>query len=260
MARIISVCIACVLMLLFYNSTAQVAPPTEVDTGMVEEYVAEDTVFTNTYETSEDEPSLSAPADLVFGKEDLRQLRQQPDYEYMAYIDSLLRHQKLEPEDKKVADDGRELSLEWIRPLLWVLSIVGLLFLLYKLWTDHAGIFKPFDKKKAADQKNVPEDPLMVQGAAALAAQAIQQKDYRSAVRYLFIDALARLDEQGLIQRIARKTNQQYLAEIQQPELKELLATMMLQFEYVWYGEFTPSEQQFNRILQTHKQLEARWL
>lgn len=263
MARISCILIAFMLCCNGYTSAQTTVPLYEQDSvyAVIDtSYENIDTTATEVIEDNSQQSTFTTPQELVFAKEDLQRLQQEPDYQYMTYIDSLLRNRKLEPEEKKIADNGESISLEWVKPLLWIFAILALLFVLYKLWADNAGLFKPFDKKAKPADIETPEDPLIVQGAAALAQQAIHQKDYRSAVRYLFIDALARLDDRGLIYRIARKTNQQYLAEIQQPELKELVATLMLQFEYVWYGEFTPNEQQFNRIVQSYKQLEVRWL
>lgn len=261
MVRIISGWITLWLLLLLAMPAQAQTTSTDTllqDIEVVEAVDEEDKSDDNS--TSSKDNALPAPHEVIFTQEDLQPVRKQKEFAYMSYIDSVLRHQKVEPEEKKVVQQSSNISLEWLKPLLWTIAILGLLFLLYKIWTDNAGLFSPSDKKKNDIADAQEEDPLLLHGAAELAQQAIQSKEYRMATRYLFIDTLARLDEKGLIQRIARKTNQQYLQEIQQPELKETLATAMLHFEYVWYGEFTPSESQFQRIHQTFKQLEVRWL
>lgn len=202
---------------------------------------------------------MPAPHELVFGEENLKPVRQQQDFAYMAVIDSILRQQKFNPEYKKEVNELRPTSEGWIRPLAMMLTLLLLLFLLFKIWTKYNGIFTPRDQKSDTETEDLAVDPLMQEGAADLAQKAIANKQYRLATRYLFIDTLAKLEERGLIQRMARKTNQQYLNELKQPELKELLAAAMLQFEYVWYGEFTPSEEQFQRIYKTFQELEAKW-
>lgn len=261
MARLIISCLVCWLLLLANTAAAQQYNNDTVYSTTDTTVVDEEMYYGEEEDNEELTPvTLPPPHEVVFSKEDLTPVRKQKDFAYMAYIDSVLRHQKFEPVEKKVASKESNISLNWLKPVLWTIAILALLFLLYQIWTNNTGIFSPGDKKLSAEVEEEAEDPLMLQGAATLAQQAIASKQYRMATRYLFIDALSRLDERGLIQRIARKTNQQYLNEIQQPELKETLATAMLQFEYVWYGEFNPNEKQFERIHHTFKQLEARWL
>lgn len=178
---------------------------------------------------------------------------------YMRYIDSALRNRKIAPLENKVQELPKDnISFDWVKPMLWILAIAGLLFLLWRLWAGKGVLFTAVNKKIATE--NQEEDPLLVPDAAALASEAIRKKEYRLAIRYLFVDALLRLGENGRLQILSKKTNQEYLKEIQQPNLHADLARLMLQFEYVWYGGFTPNEQQFQTIHSTFKKFETTWL
>jgi len=179
---------------------------------------------------------------------------------YMRYIDSALRNRKIEPLENRVQELPKDnISFDWVKPMLWSLAIVSLLFLMWRLFAGKGNLFTATDKKIVTENPE-EEDPLLVVGAAALAADAIRKKEYRLATRYLFVDALLRLGENGRLQILSRKTNQEYLKEIQQPTLHADLARLMLQFEYVWYGGFTPSENQFQTIHSTFKKFETTWL
>ncbi|HSC52922.1 MAG TPA: DUF4129 domain-containing protein [Phnomibacter sp.] len=181
------------------------------------------------------------------------------DFEYLQYIDSALRNRKIEPVINKVQQPKKDVSFNWLKPTLLGLSVVALLFLLLKLWTGRRIYFNPSNtkiKKEHAEE----EDPLLVARASTLADEAIRNKEYRLATRYLFADALMRLGENDRLNLQAKKTNSEYLREVQQPDLQADLAKLMLQFEYVWYGGFIPSEAQFQTIYTTFKKFDARWL
>lgn len=181
------------------------------------------------------------------------------EFGYMQYIDSSLRNRKVAPlENKEKELPKDDISFNWVKPLLWILAIAGLVFLAWRLWAGKP-IFLTTDKKLATNGEE-EQDPLFVADAAALAAEAIRKKEFRLATRYLFVDALLRMGEKGRLQILSKKTNQQYLKEIQQPTLQADMARLMLQFEYVWYGGFTPTENQFQTIYSTFKKFEATWL
>ncbi len=182
------------------------------------------------------------------------------EFGYMQYIDSALRNRKVAPlENKEKELPKDDISFNWVKPLLWILAIAGLIFLLWRLWAGNSVLFRSTNKN-IVPQGTEAEDPLLVADAATLAAEAIRKKEFRLATRYLFVDALLRMGEKGRLKILSKKTNQEYLKEIQQPTLQADMARLMLQFEYVWYGGFTPTENQFQTIYSTFKKFEATWL
>lgn len=93
-----------------------------------------------------------------------------------------------------------------------------------------------------------------------LIQQALSEKDYRLAIRYLYLSSLQQLASYHAISWHFRKTNQEYYREIQTPEIKALFKDVSYFFEYIWYGEFpinaasfTQAEQQFNTLHQLIK-------
>ncbi|AZA87040.1 DUF4129 domain-containing protein [Chryseobacterium shandongense] len=72
--------------------------------------------------------------------------------------------------------------------------------------------------------------------------------DFRSAVRYQFLFVLKKLSDKKLIAWNPEKTNKDYVAELKAPHLKEEFFQLSYIFEYVWYGEFSISEESYQQF------------
>ena len=62
-------------------------------------------------------------------------------------------------------------------------------------------------------------------------------RDYRSAIRYLYLASLLMLDEHGLIHYDRTLTNREHLRQVAgDPELADALRPVVETFDDVWYG------------------------
>ena len=77
---------------------------------------------------------------------------------------------------------------------------------------------------------------------------AIAVKDYRLAVRLLYLRCLKQLSDANLIHWQIEKTNHAYLNELKDAEQRRRFSVVTRQFEYVWYGEFPLDGQSFQTI------------
>ena len=75
-----------------------------------------------------------------------------------------------------------------------------------------------------------------------LVAAAIESKQYKLAVRYLFLKSLKLLSENGIIELRNNKTNHQYLSEIKNQGISFAFQIATARFEWVWYGDFPVDE------------------
>ena len=66
----------------------------------------------------------------------------------------------------------------------------------------------------------------------------IQSKQYKLAIRYLFLKSLKLLADNGLIEINKNKTNQQYLSEIKNRQVALTFRNASIGFEWIWYGDF----------------------
>lgn len=72
--------------------------------------------------------------------------------------------------------------------------------------------------------------------------------DFRSAVRYQFLLVLKKLSDKKLIAWNPEKTNKDYVAELKAAHLKEEFFNLSYIFDYVWYGEFSISEESYQKF------------
>ena len=75
-----------------------------------------------------------------------------------------------------------------------------------------------------------------------LISAAIESKNYKLAVRYLFLKSLQLLSEKDLIKINDNKTNNQYLAEIKNDNISKVFRRTTSVFEWIWYGDFPVDE------------------
>jgi hypothetical protein len=77
---------------------------------------------------------------------------------------------------------------------------------------------------------------------------AIGQRNYRLAVRLLYLRSLKQLSDAQLIHWQIEKTNTAYLEELTNSEQRQSFGLLTRQFEYVWYGDFFVDGQSFQNI------------
>jgi hypothetical protein len=87
---------------------------------------------------------------------------------------------------------------------------------------------------------------------------ALLIKDYRLAVRLLYLRALKQLSDSDLINWKLGKTNSTYLNEIADAEQRRQFSIVTRQFEYVWYGDFPVDAQSFQNINAIFQEFKSR--
>jgi len=81
-----------------------------------------------------------------------------------------------------------------------------------------------------------------------LISSALKNKDYRLAVRFLYLKNLKALSDKDIILWKANKTNYSYQHEINNSALRSKFLESTLIFDYIWYGEFNVDEEQYMEV------------
>lgn len=71
---------------------------------------------------------------------------------------------------------------------------------------------------------------------------------YREATRILFLLVLRQLNRQSIIKWNNWKTDREYYYEITNNELKQSFLNVMRHYEYIWFGKFEPSSNQYIQV------------
>ncbi len=75
--------------------------------------------------------------------------------------------------------------------------------------------------------------------------EAVNQRNFRLAVRLLYLQTLKHLSDAGRIDYKPDKTNRQYVYELANSSVQPDFEKLTRQFEFVWYGDFPIDEAQF---------------
>jgi len=88
--------------------------------------------------------------------------------------------------------------------------------------------------------------------------KALGQRNYRLAIRLLYLSTLKQLNDAHFIQWQVDKTNSAYINELADAEKRQSFSILTRQFEYVWYGDFPvdgPSFQNINTLFHNFKKM-----
>jgi len=189
----------------------------------------------------------------------LMALKNDKDFSYMAYLDSMLKAQEdartKRPEQVKQPEQEQGWSffeIPVVKYLFWIIAIGIVGFVLVKLFKGEGGMFvtnKSGNIPEITTEQEIPEDDL-----EGLLQRAIRNANYRLAVRYLFLKMINRLGEKGILQLSTEKTNYQYASELQGKPYANSFSRLCLQYEYVWFGEFEINKEQFESVQLQHQQ------
>jgi Domain of unknown function (DUF4129) len=167
---------------------------------------------------------------------------------YKKYMDSLLRATQFKAQKprRSVNLSGSDFFSSIFGVIFWVIAIGLFGYLVYRLFLSNSSFLSRNRQNIASDIAVVEEEN--ANDPDSLLRNAIKTGNYRLAVRYLYLQSLKRLSEKKFIEISANKTNYEYVAEIRKHKFANEFASLTLQYEYVWYGEYPVDERLFEQI------------
>ena len=178
---------------------------------------------------------------------------------YKRYMDSLLRatHAKMQEPRRTVDLSGYNFFRSIFGILFWIVAIGLFAYLVYRLFLSNSSFFSRNRKNVSADIQITTED---ANDPEAVLRNAIRIGNYRLAVRYLYLRALLRLSERKFIEINANKTNYEYVNEVRKHKFANEFASLTLQYEYVWYGEYPVDKRLFEQIQEGFTQFNKNYI
>jgi len=196
---------------------------------------------------------------LAMAKDSVEAWKNIKGFAYVKYLDSLLKAKK-EEQHKKVktsaANDeprgdswlDRVLASHGLQLFLWILAGAFVLFVLYKLFITE-GAFRRNTRANTAPAPEAAEEVITAESDFdRLVREAVQQRNFRLAVRYHYLQTLHLLAEKNYLQLAGDKTNYQYVHELADAVRQNEFASLTLNYEYAWYGEFAIDELLYLKI------------
>jgi len=258
------------MLLLSFHTVAQQASDAEgIGFDMADSLVVDNSDGEQEGDQEEEPDILSdtsislRPIDI--GKDTIGRWRKENGFAYMATLDSLLRHQRDTSEISHEMPSGATTG-SWfsnliesgiVKALLWICAFGFVGFLLYRLLISR-GVFMRASMETAVREELVEEELKEESDYGRLAAAYAGKAEYREAVRCLFLRVLRQLSDKGHIQWAPDKTNSAYVQEID-PKQKQDFASLVLMYEYTWYGhleltgeQYLGISEKFNRFMQAN--------
>lgn len=141
---------------------------------------------------------------------------------------------------------------DYLIKFLALLLVIAVVYFIVKAILNKEGgwIFGRDSQAEKIDHTNV-EEKLHLANFKELINSAKLKGDYRLTVRFYYLWLLRKLSEKKYIVWDVNKTNMDYLYELKDKRLRERFNQHCYVYDYVWYGEFALSEEEFQRVEQS---------
>ncbi|MCK6618042.1 MAG: DUF4129 domain-containing protein [Cyclobacteriaceae bacterium] len=137
-------------------------------------------------------------------------------------------------------------TTDWISVLIVTVAILAIVYVVMHLLKVDP--FTVFYKTQAPLKAGIIEEDIHSFDFEKLIREALQQEQYRQAIRLVFLQALKLLADHHHIHWQPGKTNHDYLNELTETRLRTGFNELNFYFEYAWYGNFTVNSQLFARV------------
>ncbi len=135
--------------------------------------------------------------------------------------------------------------LKWV---VYIFLATIVLFAIYQvLLVNNFFIFSRKVKRKKLSATS-DEDEMLEANMDEQINKAIDNQEYRLAIRYMYLKTLQLLNEKNRIKYNAQSTNRDYIRQMQQHSGAKEFSMLTGVYEYVWYGEYEPNARQFESI------------
>lgn len=187
-------------------------------------------------------------------------LKKEDDFWYIPAIEKLeqriesdpkFRDSLLKIQEHELTDANRTSFLyqPWFNMLLWIILIgIFAAAVIYFLIQNKISIFSKEAISAATDTTEEGHEDIFSLSYTKLIQQAEKDTDFRRAIRLLFLQILKSLNDTGTIQYQPDYTNLQYLQQLTQSRYYNEFFGVMRSYEYVWYGKFIISQEQYKAI------------
>ncbi len=106
---------------------------------------------------------------------------------------------------------------------------------------------KGISNKKSKENLIYEDEDVHEVDVNKLLIKALEDKNYRLAIRYYYLQTLRDLSNKKMIDYHKDKTNTEYLFEIENLSLRNNFSQLTYIYSYVWYGEFVLDAMNFKK-------------
>lgn len=143
--------------------------------------------------------------------------------------------------------DTSWMDMDLVEYAIYALFAIIIVYLIikYMLNSPVNTIFNKEDRK--INTLNFTEENIEKVDFDKLINKAVEEANFRVAVRYLYLKSLQLLSNHQIIEWHFDKTNAEYQSEIKDATTKEYFRKVSYIYDYVWYGEFSIDESDYEK-------------
>ena len=154
-------------------------------------------------------------------------------------------------ENKGAADLLGNLKL-----IFYILVILGVVYIIVKMVLNKEGRWFFRRKKEETNELNYDiGENIHEVNFKVLIAEALQNKDYRLAVRYNYLLLLKKLDDFNVISYDSQKTAYDYQIALEGTPHSTGFNKATYYYTYIWYGEFSIDEEEYKTASSVYAQI-----
>lgn len=150
----------------------------------------------------------------------------------------------------------RVLQSPFIKWIIYILLLTIFIFVAYRI----LHVLGVFDRSIGGTKKLTVNPELSgtsEKDLSLMLENALMNGDLRLATRFHYLHLLKILSERKLIQLHAKSTNRDYIKQVNGSSFAPAFITLTRIYEHVWYGEAQISNEQFNFIDQSFKEIKS---
>lgn len=194
----------------------------------------------------------------------IRQWKNKKEFKYIKNLDSLLKAKQAkedatQPGHKSFSPpsflDGI-FNAALLKMIFWMLAAFFVLLVMYQL-IKNKGFFNEVVTKGVEEETAEPGTDILAQNFDPLIQQSCKLGNYRLATRYQFLKTLQLLRDHNQVDYAADKTNSRYVQELP-VHWRNDFARLILSYEYVWYGNFALTLQQYESLQQQYSAFQKK--
>lgn len=140
--------------------------------------------------------------------------------------------------------------------LPYIILVIAVVLIIWLIVHNNPGSQIMHQHKKSKVILSEEEELLMKRNLNKLAEEAILKKEYRFAVRYLYLNCIKGLDLKNIIRYTNDKTNYEYVNEIKSNETSKIFKSLTLYYEQIWYGQMVFDESYFKQFKNQYHEFE----
>jgi hypothetical protein len=192
--------------------------------------------------------------------EEVSALKKQDDFWYIPAIEKMETRLKTDPkfrdslinaQNRELKDDRDDslLNQSWFNLLIWII-IIGIFVaaVIYFLAQNKISIFSKTSEATAYEEESEEHEDIFRISYSKLIQSAEKEKNHRVAIRLMFLQTLKAMSESGIIHYQPDYTNLDYLQQLNQSKYYNEFFEVMRSYEYVWYGKFDISTEQYTAV------------